>query len=505
MKMTITRRIQIGFAWTAFLVLVLASGVIAQSFWLQSWREDYRKSVAKTNMAATVQVSLLDTVVYALDSDSLETATQTEIQSVQENTAASLREIEWYVNALEASADEQGKSIIEDVSGLLEQYRSAFDQVFTLAASDVKLAQEKLRDVRPILIRLEEKLNQFVVAEKATGDDMLTKLESTSRAVMYSVGAVAAVAVLAALGGAFWISRMITRQLRGAFTRLGSSAAELMAVSSQVAAGAAQTAASTSEATVTVEEVKQTAILASEKADEVGEESKDLPRVADTGRNAAELTAAAFERAQDRMTSVADTISQLSESTDAVEEIIATVNDLAEQSNLLSVNASIEAAKAGEYGRGFSVVAQEVKSLAEQSKAAVVQARAVLGEIIKATELAIRAAGEGQDTVKAGLQQSAESGQVIFTLAESASRSAESAIQISASARQQLAGMEQIGQAMDSISQAGEHSAAGTRQVQEEVMHLQELAVELRGLVDRKGWTIDAGASPADTGEDSAR
>jgi methyl-accepting chemotaxis protein len=338
-------------------------------------------------------------------------------------------------------------------------------------------------------------MDKFVRAEKSMGDDLLRSLDDTSRTVMIVAAVLAALAVSAALGGAFWISRLISRQLRGATAKLGTSASELMAISTQVAAGAAQTAASTSEATVTVEEVKQTAILASEKADEVGEESKDLPQVAEAGRAAAEETAAAFERTRDQMVAVSETISSLSARTQAVEEIITTVSDLAEQSNLLSVNASIEAAKAGEYGKGFSVVAQEVKSLAEQSKVAVVQARSVLGEIVKATDLAIQAAGEGQETVEAGRRQSTESGEAIFTLAESASRSAESAIQISASGRQQLAGMEQIGQAMESINQAGEQSAAGTRQVQQEVMRLQELATELGELVDRKTRAVDADAS----------
>ena len=89
-------------------------------------------------------------------------------------------------------------------------------------------------------------------------------------------------------------------------------------------------------------------------------------------------------------------------STQAAGDIIASVNDLAEQSNLLSVNASIEAAKAGEHGKGFAVVAQEVKSLAEQSKQAVAQVRTMLGEIQKASQTAVQAAAGGRELSRWG-------------------------------------------------------------------------------------------------------
>ena len=88
---------------------------------------------------------------------------------------------------------------------------------------------------------------------------------------------------------------------------------------------------------------------------------------------------------------------------DIVGEIVETVNDLSEQSNLLAVNASIEAAKAGEQGRGFAVVASEVRTLAEQSKRATQQIRSILGDIQKATQTAVMSTEEGTKRAKDGL------------------------------------------------------------------------------------------------------
>ena len=93
LKMTVTRRIQIGFTWTAVLVLMLVGTIIAQTIWLESWREDYRRSVAKTSLAADIQVKLLETTVYGLDIDSLEMGSQADMQSVRETTDADFDQI----------------------------------------------------------------------------------------------------------------------------------------------------------------------------------------------------------------------------------------------------------------------------------------------------------------------------------------------------------------------------------------------------------------------------
>ena len=167
-----------------------------------------------------------------------------------------------------------------------------------------------------------------------------------------------------------------------------------------------------------------------------------------------EETVTAFERIQNQMSMVTEAINRLGQQTQAVGDIITTVNDLA-----------------------------------EQSKQAVTQVRTILSEIQKASTLAVRAAEEGQGAIEAGRQQIEHAGQGVVALADSANEAAESALQISASSRQQLAGMEQISQAVESITQAGSQSAAGTRQVEQEVKQLQDLAAGLRRLMDAKATT----------------
>ena len=183
---------------------------------------------------------------------------------------------------------------------------------------------------------------------------------------------------------------------------------------------------------------------------------------------------------------VADAIDRLNQQTLSVAEIITTVNDLAEQSNLLSVNASIEAAKAGEAGKGFTVVATEVKSLAEQSKASVGHARGVLSEIQKASGQVVSAAEQSRETLVMGTNEADKALGNAGKRVVVATKAAEETSQIAATSRQQLAGMEQISQAIESINQASTQSVSGTRQVEQEVKQLQDLADQLRRLVDTK-------------------
>jgi methyl-accepting chemotaxis protein len=194
-----------------------------------------------------------------------------------------------------------------------------------------------------------------------------------------------------------------------------------------------------------------------------------------------------MHRIQEQMESIAERIVQLAEQGQTIGEIIATVNDLAEQSNLLAVNAAIEAARAGEQGKGFAVVAQEVKSLATQSKQATAQVHAILGDIQKATSAAVMATEQGSRTVEAGVGLSGEVGEVIRTLADSIEEAAQAATQIAVSAQQQLAAMDQVALAMQNINQASGQNATSAKQTERAAQNLNELGLRLKGTFTRWG------------------
>ena len=158
-----------------------------------------------------------------------------------------------------------------------------------------------------------------------------------------TLGFVSVFAILTGLTIGLHLSRTITRELRESIAQLSASSAEILATTTQVASGAAETAAAVSETTATVEEVKQTAQLASQKARYVSDSAQKASNVSQAGRKSVEEAIHGMHRIQEQMESIAESIVQLSEQSHAIGEIIATVNDLAEQSNLLGSDAAIEA------------------------------------------------------------------------------------------------------------------------------------------------------------------
>lgn len=279
--------------------------------------------------------------------------------------------------------------------------------------------------------------------------------------------------------------RRQTMDIQEGVNVLAASAGEILAATTQVASSAAETASALNETTATVEEVKQTTQLAAQKARNVADTAQRSLQVSQGGKKSVEESIEGMNRIREQMATLAESIVSLSEQSHAIGEIIATVNDLAEQSNLLAVNASIEAAKAGEHGKGFAVVAHEVKSLADQSKQATAQVRALLNDIQKATNAAVMATEQGSKAVEAGEKQAAASGESIRLLTESISESANASVQITATSQQQMIGMDQVALAMENISEASTLSVTSTKQAEISAQALNELGQKLKLLVEQ--------------------
>lgn len=276
-----------------------------------------------------------------------------------------------------------------------------------------------------------------------------------------------------------------TKELVNVVNVLASSVSEITVTLSQVTSGATETSSSVSETTSTVEEVKQTVFLSNEKTKKVSTSSKESLEVAKVGQNATEESIDGMKHINVQMQAIAESILALSEQSQNISELIESVDNISEQSNLLAVNAAIEAAKAGEFGKGFSIVAQEIRNLSEQSKYATKQVRNILKDIQKATNTAVMTTEKGIKLVEKGVDDVSKAGDAIENLIENVNIAAQSVLQIETSSQQQLIGMDQVALAMEGINEASFQNVESMKQLEDATSNLQEMGQNLKKIIER--------------------
>ncbi|MEO0595818.1 MAG: methyl-accepting chemotaxis protein [Chloroflexota bacterium] len=276
----------------------------------------------------------------------------------------------------------------------------------------------------------------------------------------------------------------VVKDFSAALTELETGSFEILnATGRQIQMGSEQDNVVT-ETTATVNEVRATVTETAERAQSVAETAQLSVDISRNGTKSVQDTVEAMELIRRRVEDIADNILELSEHTQQIGEIIATVNNLADQSRMLALNASVEAARAGEEGKGFAVVAMEVRNLADQNRDATVQVREILGEIQRATNSAVMVTEEGSKGVDAGQTKVNNAGEAIKELSKAIEDAAMAAMQIAASTRQQTIGMDQLTDAMRTIKHATTETVSSTMQVEASVNRLQETARRVNGVLD---------------------
>ncbi|MBI5572606.1 MAG: methyl-accepting chemotaxis protein [Desulfomonile tiedjei] len=275
-----------------------------------------------------------------------------------------------------------------------------------------------------------------------------------------------------------------TRILDGV-TVLTSSSGDISSSVSSLSTNISRSVAAVNQTAATVEEVRRAALISAEKAKEVAMRSDDAVRVSETGLKATEDTVGRMNVLREQMTAIRGTVMTLQEKTLEIKKIMTAVQDVAAQSNLLAVNASIEAARAGDQGKGFGVVADEIKGLADRSRTATSEAARILEEIGQAVSGVVVATEEGSVAAESGLEQAVRTGESIRELAATVRASSEAANVIGASSGQQVVGVAQVSDAIKDIETAMSQNIGSTSQLEESVHQLADLGTQLKELTDR--------------------
>ena len=271
----------------------------------------------------------------------------------------------------------------------------------------------------------------------------------------------------------------VIERVRKAAVDVSTSASGILAAAEDMTAGATQQDQEITNTSSAVEELTVSMKQVSNNAEASAEAARRALDAAEQGNRAVRDTLDGMQRIRASVQATAKKIKSLGDRSLEISEIINVINDITEQTNLLALNAAIEAARAGEAGRGFAVVADEVRKLAEHSRSATKDIAALIKAIQTETNEAVVVMEEGTKEVEVGAGLADQAGKALEAISTVVRQSAELVQEISLASKQQVRGTEGVANAIQIISNITRRTTQGARQTVSTVGHMVKLSEQL--------------------------
>ena len=279
-------------------------------------------------------------------------------------------------------------------------------------------------------------------------------------------------------------SNRMVLSVKEAIQQLSTSANELMAISAQQASGSAEQAAAVQQATTTSEEIAATAKQVSDNAGRVEALADNAAASSSDGQAAVSAAVDGMTRLKGQVQSIAEAMLELGENSQKIGGIIDIIDEISDQTNLLSLNAAIEAAGAGEAGKRFSIVANEVRRLADRTAEATNQVKALIVQIQQATNSTIMLTEEGSKGVDAASGLVANISAALEKITAAVAETTSAASEIKLMTQQQTTASEQMTETIVEVRDVAVQVAASSQETTQSISELTSLAERLQDMVE---------------------
>lgn len=385
------------------------------------------------------------------------------------------------------TADE-GRQMVEVIERVRTEYHNAVDRLIAQRRSAAPPAVDPVvraftDQVVPVRKQLDAAIATFVAREERRLDEaQQAGTDNASSAISLVLGTTVAAVALAALV-AYVLARALGVQIGTAVGHVRSSSAELQASANQQATGAREQATAMAEINTTINELLATSRQIAESAQRVAQIATETAGAARSGEGTVDEAHESIGGIRRQVDLVVSHMLELGKKSQQIGTVLDIVSELAEQTNILAINATIEAAGAGESGKRFAVVADEIRELADRVAGSTKEIRALIDDVRGAVNTTVMATETGSKAVDSGSAKFGEVSAAFKQIAGLLKATTEAAREIELSTKQQASAVEQVNLAIANVAQTTRETEVSTGQTLETVSQLSNLSKDLSRLV----------------------